>query len=86
MFLRIFCAYEKSRNMFNHALSCIHDFEYIMSTLGYSAGFGSIWRFPYLSKYKIKVYTHGGGAFLIPYLICFLTISIPLFYFETSLG
>jgi SNF family Na+-dependent transporter len=57
-----------------------------MSTLGYSAGFGSIWRFPYLSKYKIKVYTHGGGAFLIPYLICFLTISIPLFYFETSLG
>ena len=71
---------DKEKEKFNS------DFEYIMSTLGYSAGFGSIWRFPYLSKYKIKVYTHGGGAFLIPYLICFLTISIPLFYFETSLG
>ena len=30
------------------------DFEFIVSTLGFAAGFGSVWRFPYVS-FVLKV-------------------------------
>lgn len=52
----------------------------MLSVLGFAAGFGSLWRFPYL------VFKNGGGAFLIPYLILLLVLGIPAFYFETTLG
>jgi len=54
--------------------------EYYLCTLGVAVGYGSIWRFPYL------VYANGGGAFLIPYLICYILIGIPMFYLETACG
>ncbi len=55
-------------------------FGFIMATAGFSIGLGNIWRFPYLTG------THGGGAFLLVYLIFALVIGIPLLSAEISLG
>ncbi len=52
----------------------------MITILGFSAGFGSVWRFPYL------VFSNGGGAFMIPYLILLFTVAIPVFYLELSIG
>jgi SNF family Na+-dependent transporter len=52
----------------------------LLSVLGFAAGFGSVWRFPYL------IFKNGGGVFLIPYMILFCLVGIPSFYFETALG
>ena len=49
-------------------------YEYILSLVGFSVGFGSFWRFPYL------VYKNGGGAFLIPYFISMFLVGMPLLY------
>ncbi len=55
-------------------------FGYIMATAGFAVGFGSIWRFPYLTG------TSGGGAFVLVYLILSLTVGLPLFTAEMVLG
>ncbi|EGR34175.1 hypothetical protein IMG5_021560 [Ichthyophthirius multifiliis] len=57
-----------------------NQFEYLLSVLGFAAGFGSVWRFPYL------IFKNGGGVFLIPYMILFFLVGVPSFYFETSIG
>lgn len=53
---------------------------YIMATAGFAVGFGSIWRFPYLTG------THGGGAFVFVYLVLSLIVGVPLFTAEMVLG
>lgn len=55
-------------------------FGYIMATAGFAVGFGSIWRFPYLTG------TSGGGAFVFVYLILSLIVGVPLFTAEMVLG
>lgn len=53
---------------------------FIMASAGSAIGLGNIWRFPYM------VGDNGGGAFLIVYLICSLTIGLSVMIGEFTLG
>ena len=53
---------------------------FILAAIGSAVGLGNLWAFPY------KLYSFGGGAFLIPYIIALLVIGIPLLVLEFSLG
>lgn len=53
---------------------------FILAAMGSAVGLGNIWRFPYMA------YSNGGGAFLIPYAVAFLTVGIPLLLLEFGLG
>ncbi|MEE8484357.1 MAG: sodium-dependent transporter [Nitrospinota bacterium] len=52
----------------------------LAASLGCAIGVGNIWRFPRLAA------EHGGGAFLVPWLIFLFLWSIPLIIAEYSLG
>ncbi|KAH9426996.1 hypothetical protein DERP_011666 [Dermatophagoides pteronyssinus] len=43
-------------------------------------GLGNVWRFPYL------VYSNGGGAFLIPFIVMMLLVGFPLMFMELAFG
>jgi NSS family neurotransmitter:Na+ symporter len=53
---------------------------FLIAAIGSAVGLGNIWRFSYLS------FEHGGGAFLIPYLVALLTAGIPLLILEFAIG
>ena len=53
---------------------------FIMAAIGSAVGLGNIWRFPYVA------YEHGGGAFLIPYLVALLSAGIPLLFLDYAVG
>jgi len=53
---------------------------FILAAVGSAVGLGNLWGFPY------KLYSYGGGAFLIPYILAMLLIGIPMLVLEFSLG
>jgi len=55
-------------------------FGIIMAVAGSAIGLGNFLRFP------AKAAANGGGAFMIPYLISFLLLGIPLMWIEWTLG
>jgi NSS family neurotransmitter:Na+ symporter len=52
----------------------------ILAMAGNAVGLGNFLRFP------VQAIENGGGAFIIPYLICFLVMGIPLLFIEWSSG
>ncbi len=53
---------------------------FVLAAIGSAVGLGNLWAFPY------KLYSYGGGAFLIPYIIAMFCIGIPMLILEFSLG
>ncbi|XP_036414393.1 sodium- and chloride-dependent transporter XTRP3-like [Colossoma macropomum] len=54
--------------------------QFVLACVSYAVGLGNVWRFPYLCQ------MHGGGGFMIPYLIMLFVEGIPLFYMELAIG
>ena len=52
----------------------------VLAMAGNAVGLGNFLRFP------VQAIQNGGGAFIIPYLICFLIMGIPLLFVEWSMG
>ncbi len=52
----------------------------ILAMAGNAVGLGNFLRFP------MQAVQNGGGAFIIPYLVCFLLMGIPLLFVEWSVG
>lgn len=52
----------------------------ILAMAGNAVGLGNFLRFP------VQAIQNGGGAFIIPYLICFLLMGLPLLYVEWAMG
>ncbi|MCG3178789.1 MAG: hypothetical protein BIFFINMI_01119 [Phycisphaerae bacterium] len=53
---------------------------FVLAAIGSAVGLGNLWGFPY------KLYSYGGGAFLIPYVIAMVLVGLPLMIVEFSLG
>ena len=53
---------------------------FILAATGSAVGLGNIWKFPYITG------EHGGGAFVLIYLLCIASIGIPLMIAEIMIG
>jgi len=53
---------------------------FILAATGSAVGLGNIWKFPYITG------EHGGGAFVLVYLLCIFLIGIPVMMAEILLG
>ncbi|KAM9332789.1 sodium-dependent neutral amino acid transporter B(0)AT1-like [Pholidichthys leucotaenia] len=54
--------------------------QYLLTCVGFCVGLGNVWRFPYLCQ------SHGGGAFMIPFLILLVLEGVPLLHLEFAIG
>lgn len=52
----------------------------ILAMAGNAVGLGNFLRFP------VQAINNGGGAFMIPYLVCFILMGLPLLFVEWSSG
>ena len=57
-----------------------NQYEYWFAALGYSVGYGNIWRFPYIC------YKNGGAVFLIPYTVSLVLLAMPIYLSDTTFG
>lgn len=55
-------------------------FAFILAATGSAVGLGNIWKFPYITG------QHGGGAFVIVYLLCVAGIGLPIMMAEIMMG
>lgn len=53
---------------------------FIFAAIGSAIGLGNVWRFPYMT------YEHGGGAFLIPWIVGLIVLGIPWMMMEFGMG
>lgn len=53
---------------------------FIIAAISSAVGLGNIWRFPGVA------YENGGGAFLIPYAVAFLTAGLPILFLDYAVG
>ena len=53
---------------------------FVLAAIGSAVGLGNAWRFPGLAA------KHGGGAFLLVYLLAMIVFGIPLLMMEISIG
>ncbi len=53
---------------------------FVLAMIGSAVGLGNIWRYPYI------LYSNGGGAFYIPYLVAILVLAIPFLILEYGVG
>ncbi|MBW8042423.1 MAG: hypothetical protein FVQ85_20840 [Planctomycetes bacterium] len=53
---------------------------FVLAAVGSAVGLGNLWGFPY------KLYSYGGGAFLIPYILALVVVGIPIMILEFSIG
>ncbi len=52
----------------------------VLAMAGNAVGFGNFLRFP------VQAVENGGGAFIIPYIVCLLLLGIPLMFVEWTIG
>ncbi len=53
---------------------------FVLAATGSAIGLGNIWKFPYITG------EHGGGAFVLVYLVCILAVGIPIMIGEVLMG
>ena len=53
---------------------------FVLAMIGSAVGLGNIWRYPYV------LYSNGGGAFYIPYLLAIISLAIPFLILEYGVG
>ncbi len=53
---------------------------FVFAAAGSAIGLGNIWKFPYLTG------QHGGGAFVLIYIICILVLGLPIMIAEIVIG
>lgn len=53
---------------------------FILAAAGSAVGLGNIWKFPYITGH------HGGGLFVIIYLICIALVGLPIMIGEVIVG
>jgi SNF family Na+-dependent transporter len=57
-----------------------NSFTFVLAAIGSAIGLGNFWRFPYLC------FRWGGAIFLLPYLLCFFFLGLPMLMLEFAIG
>ena len=53
---------------------------FLLAAIGSAIGLGNVWRFSYMA------HQHGGGAFLVPYLVALIVAGVPIMIIEYGVG